>query len=309
MPTLWQISVVQFARKTHISGVILDNTLPAGSTERGVMKNITTVIKSYYLKTYHNREIIIKSGDVKIFTQTDDYGGFSVEIDRLETSPIRVFLPDSSEPLKIRQDYPVVFSNAEFPLAIISDIDDTIMISHTANLYKRLGILFFVTPHKRKSIDFTYRLLKTVNDKGGNVFYVSKSESNLFEVLTSFIRKNNLPEGKLFLTPYLSFRKLLRSKKGRDFKEDAMRFIIVNSPGKKFILLGDDTQQDMAVYTRIAQLYPDKIIKVFIRRTRNKLKGKKEDQWNNLNDLPLPTIYFSDEDDVSGEIETIENYR
>ena len=309
MPLVWQISAVQFQKITHISGVILDSTLPVSSGDRGVLKNITTVIRSYYLKTYSNREIIIQADDERISAKTDGYGGFSIETDRGNVEQVRVFLPGSPQPLKIRQEYPVVIKNKRFPLAIISDIDDTILVSHTAKLFKRLSTLFLITPHNRKSIDFTYQLLKTVDDKGGNVFYVSRSESNLFEVLTWFIRKNGLPEGKLFLTPYLNFRKLLKPKKGRYFKEENMRFIIDHSPGKQFILLGDDAQKDMEVYTHIAKQYPGRIQRIYIRKTRKILPLKKMEHLNDLNGLPLPTIYFSDDDDVSDEIETIKNYQ
>ena len=309
MPVVWQISAVEFPEITHISGVILDSDVSGGHGKRGILKNIAGVIRSYSLKTYNNREIIIQYGGKRISAGTDAYGGFSIEVREGRAEEVQVFLPGDQNPLKIIQDYPVIIRDTDSALAIISDIDDTILVSHTASLFKRLSTLFLVTPQNRKSIDFTYRLLKTVNEKRGRVFYVSKSESNLFEILTSFIRKNGLPEGKLFLTPYLNFRRLVRPKKGKDFKEEAMRFIIDRSPGKKFILLGDDTQRDMEIYTYIAKRYPEQIIRIYIRKTRKNLLGKKMEHLNNMNGLPLPTFYFSDDDDVSGETETIKNYR
>jgi len=122
-----QISAVQFQQKTHISGVVLESNLPDGRAKRGMLKNFITVIRSYALKTYNNREIIIRAGDENIPAKTDNYGSFSVEPDRGRAGEINVFLPGDSEPLRIHQDYPVFIKETDFPLVVISDIDDTIL--------------------------------------------------------------------------------------------------------------------------------------------------------------------------------------
>ena len=105
-----------------------------------------------------------------------------------------------------------------------------------------MSTLLFVSPNKRKPINFTKEILNKIDTKKGRVFYVSKSEGNLFVMLTKFIINNNLPAGHLTLTPYIRFNQLLRPKKGKDFKEQMIRLIMDNSPEKKFILMSDDTQ-------------------------------------------------------------------
>jgi len=309
MPVVWQISAVQFGKITHISGVILRRNLPDSRDKRNNIRNFANLVRSFFLQTYNHREIVIRYGNKRISTKTDNTGGFSAVVMAEREEEIDIFIPEASEPLRKQQNYPVIFSDTDSPLGIISDIDDTILVSHTVSFFKRLRTVFFVTPHKRKSIDFTYRLLTTVNENGGRVFYVSRSESNLFETLTRFIQNNGLPEGKLFLTRYLNYSRMFKPKKGKIFKEETMRFILDRSPDKKFILLGDDTQRDMEVYTLIAKQYPDQIIRIYIRKTRTHLPGKKMEHWNKLNGLPLPIIYFSDDDDVSEEIDFIKNYK
>ena len=95
-------------------------------------------------------------------------------------------------------------------------------------------------------------------------------------------------------------------KKGKDFKKKNIQRIIDHSPDKKFILMGDDTQQDMHVYAEIASIYPTRIFKIYIRKTRRQLLGNRQEQLNKLKQSGVPFMYFSDEDAVEKEIKSID---
>jgi phosphatidate phosphatase APP1 len=225
-----------------------------------------------------------------------------VETEATVPGDIKIVDPDRDEILPIIQDYPVRFADNENPLIAISDIDDTLLVSYTANFWNRIRTILLTAPEKRKAVSFTIGILDAILQKRGTIFYVSKSESNLFGLLTRIILNHQLPEGNLSLTPYLHFRQLLKPKKGKDFKLKVIRRIIDNSPDKKFILLGDDTQQDMMVYTNIAKLYPDKILKIYIRKTIKQLFGNKLAYFNSLKETGIPLLYFSDQDPLEEEI-------
>ena len=308
MPLIWQISILNFKKKTIVDGVILERgqTVQNKTNTTNAFKR---VLGSYFKKTYANKEIIISIDGLQHHLITNYKGGFSLELDLQTYNSIEIFPKDSSKPIEILQTYPVTFKNGDFPLAIISDIDDTILVSHTSSVWKRINTLLFVSPHKRKPIGFTQEILNAINTKKGRVFYVSKSESNLFVLLTKFIEHQNLPTGSLMLTPYLRLNQLIKPKKGRYYKERKISSIVDNSPEKKFILMGDDTQQDIAVYLKIAELYPDNIFKIYIRKTRKILLEKKKEQLNKLMSTTVPVLYFSDTSDVIKEIELIENYK
>ena len=308
MAFVWQISALQFNDIIQISGVVLSGNLPNHRLEKNVFQNFSSVIRSYFIKPYSNNKLIVRYGDNLFPAITDDFGGFSVEVRNDGVKNVDILITEKDIPLEIYQKYPVFIEETISELSIITDIDDTILVSYIGSLYKRLKTLFLVTPHKRKSIDFTSRLLNAVSNKGGRAFYVSKSESNLFEILTAFIVKNNLPKGKLFLTPYLNIKKLIVSKKGKFFKFNNIKYIIENSPGKKFILLGDDTQRDMEVYISILESFPNRIVKVFIRKTLIKLTGSKKDYLESLRNIDVPVRYFSDEDDVAEELIKIKKF-
>ena len=89
--------------------------------------------------------------------------------------------------------------------AVISDIDDTVMISHSAKIYKRLRQLFIKNPRTRKTFPSAqnhYQLLanaQTTIDQPNPFFYVSSSEWNLYDYLVETFRFNELPEGTFLL--------------------------------------------------------------------------------------------------------------
>ncbi len=305
MAYIWQISIVRFSDLSIVSGVILDGKSNDLHTQSA--KNYRIVLGSYFKKPFANKKIKVAIGSKIFNTTTDDHGGFMVETGQDLTAEIKVFVNGKSEPLKTTQNYPVVFKNSDQPICVISDVDDTILVSYTASFRKRVGTLLFTSPQKRKSISFTKEILDAISQGDGRVFYVSKSENNLFGILTSFIQNHRLPEGNLSLTPYLKFNQLLNTKKGKDYKEKTIRKIIERSPEKKFILIGDDTQQDMAVYEKTARMYPNQVVKIYIRKTMKNLLGHKKEQMNKMGELAVPFLYFSDEDDVHKEIQLIKN--
>lgn len=291
---VWQLAVIPFHNKTLIRGVLLKTNSSTYKKPSHWFNNLLQIIQSYFKKVDSNRLITISTDKKSITTETREDGSFSVLTDFL-INRIDIFIKGNNQPLEIIQDYPVFFKNTPSNFDVISDIDDTIIISHTANLFKRISTLALITPKKRKTIAFTEKVLKYLDENKARVHYVSKSEYNLFGLLSSFITYKEIPKGPLLLTPYLSFLQLLHSKKGYDFKLNEIRLILKNSKNKQFILLGDDTQKDMQVYTKVINEFPNRIIKVYIRQTRSKKLLQQKTDWENLKSTGVSTTYFNDD--------------
>jgi phosphatidate phosphatase APP1 len=62
----------------------------------------------------------------------------------------------------------------------------------------------------------------------------------------------------------------------------------------------------MYVYAEIAGIYPTRIFKIYIRKTRRQLPGNRQEQLNKLEQSGVPFMYFSDEDPVEKEIKSID---
>ncbi|NPA36962.1 MAG: DUF2183 domain-containing protein [Chlorobi bacterium] len=306
MAVIWQISAIQFKNKTLIRGIILKNVTWPDHLKTSRIKNIYLVLSSYFRKRYKNKDIIVSTGSRQHETRTDKHGKFALLTENETIKKTDVYAPGSDKPFPIIQSYPVFFPDNDIPVAAISDIDDTILISNTQRMLKSILTVLLVTPRKRKPVDNTANLLNSLHKRGGRVFYVSKSESNLFAMLTYFIQNQQLPTGYLHLTPYISFHQLFKTKGGKNYKDKAIRFILDNSD-KKFILLGDDTHKDMRIYLNIAKAYTERIIKIYIRKTIPFLSGSKKKDLSELYSLSIPFVYFTDNDDMSEELGFIES--
>ncbi len=310
IPVVWQISICHLTNnRTLFRGVLLNKAPFKYDKKIGALRNLVKVIKSYFISVYANKDISITSNGETIKVTTDTHGSFQIIVEFQHNGALKIYAEGQNEPLKQLQSYPTTFHETNSAFDVISDIDDTIIVSYTADLFKRIGTLAFKTPHKRKVIEFTQKIFAEFKKLDARLFYVSKSESNLFGMLTAFIEHNNLPKGPLFLTPYLKLYQLVNPKKEVNFKIDRIRFLIKNTHNKKYVLFGDDSQGDIEIYTAIAMDFPQRILKIYIRQTKSKILLKQKRMMENLESTGVPINYFRSDDNlqVSNELTQLKN--
>ncbi|UXX81057.1 App1 family protein [Reichenbachiella carrageenanivorans] len=303
-PVVWQVSSIHLNNRTFISGVLLNKAPFSFSKKTGKLQHAWKVVLSYFTKVYANKKIWITTNLSTQTTFTDSFGSFFIFTTHQAQGTIDIRTTAQGRPLTIMQNYPVEFLNTDSPFDIISDIDDTIIVSHTASFLQRIRTILFKLPFERKTVKYAAQLFEESEKLHARLYYVSKSESNLFELIASIIHANQLPKGVMILTPYLSIRQLMTSKKGFDFKANNIKFILENTGNKKYILLGDDTQKDMEVYAKIIKDHPERILKVYIRKTKSKSSIMQNTLWQKLKSTGVPTLYFDHdaEIDINSEL-------
>ncbi len=295
MPLIWQLSASHFNTKTLLRGVLVKDLPPLYKTDAGSIKNLFRLLRSYFVTLYKYEEIIIEVDGRKIKTITDGNGAFSLELDFLVDDNVSIYTKDDKRRFEAVQQYPVIFPESVGPYEVVSDIDDTIMVSYSADFFKRINTVAFMGPFKRHTIDFTQHLFKTFEEQKFRIFYVSKSESNLFGMISSFLNYRHLPKGDIFLTPYLKFSQLFSQKKGKTYKEERISYIIENST-KKIILIGDDSQKDMDAYAAMFNEFPERIIKIYIRQTKSSRSKSQLEKWQELKSTGVNITYFTNSD-------------
>lgn len=305
-PVVWQISVLHLNNKTLFKGVLLSGVPYSLSKKSGSLRNLFKVISSYFVNSYANKKILIASNNQTISTSTDKNGSFSVLMEGLHYGEVKISIPDKMEPLIFSQNYPIIHENTDSLFDIISDIDDTIIVSHIRNFFKRIITLAFKTPHKREVIGFSKKMFHVLQKHQARIFYISKSESNLFWLLTEFIKHNKLPKGVLFLTPHLNFIQLLNPKKDISFKIDNISLLIKNSGNKNYVLFGDDGQLDIQIYSEIAKTFPKRILKIYIRQTNSEISPHQKSMMDDLNSTGVPVKYFMSDDELEISDELIQ---
>lgn len=166
----------------------------------------------------------------------------------------------------------VMIINYKPQFGIISDIDDTILVSYATNKLMKLRLMLLNNAHTRmpfEGVSAFYHALQTgITGEGFNpVFYVSNSEWNLYDLLYEFIEFHRIPKGPIFLRE-LSI-KVLRPWKMREVNRNHKMEVIsrlFNLYGEmKFILVGDSGQRDPEIYSEIVKRFPGRVNAIYIR--------------------------------------------
>jgi phosphatidate phosphatase APP1 len=159
----------------------------------------------------------------------------------------------------------------------ISDIDDTFLVSHSSNLRKRLYVLLTKNAHSRKPFEGVvnhYRLLARAEAKDGVLnpfFFVSSSEWNLYDFIVEFSKTNSLPKGVFLLNQIKQLSQVWKTgQNNHSTKFMRIARIIEAYPDQKYILLGDDSQQDPNIYSALVEYFPGKIRSVYLRHVYEK---------------------------------------
>jgi phosphatidate phosphatase APP1 len=143
-------------------------------------------------------------------------------------------------------------------------------------------------------VPFTRDLLVYASESRMRVYCISRSEGNLFHLLANALTLNNITSVVILLFDYLNLRGLFSARK-KQFKFECISHILQNSPGKRYCLVGDDTQDDIRIYGEIAEQFTDKICNVFIHKTRAYFSNFQKYHYERLVNLNISVVYFDAE--------------
>ena len=268
--------------------------------------NILHLAKLFMVKPIPNAsiELVWKGQKFESKTEHDGFFKFEWHASMPEASgwqPLKInVLSDKNEVLA--SEIGKLFIPNATQYGFISDIDDTVLVSHSAQTGKKLRVMFTKNPRSRKTfadvVKF-YNLLAnahTTTDLINPFFYVSSSEWNLYDDLNDFFKHNGLPKGIFLLNEMKTWFQVFKSGKTKHYGKLSRVFRVLDSfPNQKFILLGDNSQADPEIYSEIVTKYPGRIIAIYIRNIRPKIE---KNTLNLLQNLEIPTCLFDHTDEA-----------
>lgn len=266
---------------TYISGMVVeDNGLSKPKEGQGKWKNITSMLKRYLSNELEEIKVeVAYLGESQIAT-TDKFGIYRCKFQHNGKLPvsgiwqkasIRIF--DRDQDTGSEDVTADVLHIAHLPqYIVISDIDDTILVSYATQKLMKLRLMLLNNAHTRmpfEGVSAFYQALQigTVESGFNPIFYLSNSEWNLFDLLYEFIELNRIPKGPLLLRE-LAFRVFRPWKMwvvNKNHKIEMLNLLFSMYPDIKFILIGDSGQKDPEVYSSIINQFPDRVLAVYIR--------------------------------------------
>jgi len=166
--------------------------------------------------------------------------------------------------------------DADVPLAVVSDIDDTVIDSGIARgvlATVRTGLL--QSSAARVPLEGAPGLYRALARDPGDgrerpFFYLSTSPWNLAGFLAGFLERHGFPAGPLLLTDWGPGERGLLRVGSREHKGTALRRLAQELPSASFILLGDSGQQDATIYADFARESPGRVRAVYIRQAHGR---------------------------------------
>ncbi|WP_166873148.1 App1 family protein [Salinibacterium sp. ZJ450] len=159
----------------------------------------------------------------------------------------------------------IVDPNTRF--GIVSDVDDTVMVTYLPRPFLAAWNTFVLDEHARNAVPgmpVLYDRLAKANP-GAPIIYLSTGAWNVAPTLTRFMTRNLYPQGALLLTDWgPTHDRLFRS--GRAHKEENLERLAVDFPDLRWLLIGDDGQHDEDIYGSFVERHPERVIAVAIRQ-------------------------------------------
>lgn len=268
-------------------------------------RNARSVIRMFRIKTQKNASVYLDIDGQRIHTKTldDGYFKFSIPLQK-ETGhgwmPYQVSLVHEGEEIVSKGSFIRPF---EGNLGFISDIDDTFLVSHTRNPFRKLYVLLFRNLKSRKIFEDVVPHYQALSTAGRNnkeeqnaFFYVSSSEWNLYRFIIDFTELHDLPRAVLLLkdikTSLTDF--FITGRGDHNHKFEKIKHILEFYPHLNYTLLGDDSQADPFLYEDICKIFPVNVKAVYIRQTGSSKKSKAVEALQNMESLNVATCYFED---------------
>ena len=260
----------------HLRGRVIEKKGVEGTTEKtSTWQNVLNTLhrlESTEIPGAHVRAHFQgKSWD----TTSDEEGYFVLNINPAEAlSPgwheVELELVDSvGEAAERFSRERVLVPSPDAEFAVVSDIDDTIVLTKSTEFFRQLSIIFGNGARDRVTfpgVPALYRALARGPDGEGHnpVFYVSMSGWNLYDLLEEFLDLNDIPPGPLFLSDLRLVESPSSVMGSQNSKFESIDLLLRTYPELPFILIGDSGMHDPELYANVVKEHPGRIRAIYI---------------------------------------------
>ena len=204
---------------------------------------------------------------------------------------------------------PVFIVDISGGFGIISDIDDTVMVTALPRPFLAAWNTFVLNEHARAPVPGMAVLYErlTRENPGSPVIYLSTGAWNVAPTLSRFLSRNLYPAGALLLTDWgPTHDRWFRS--GVEHKERSLRRLAEEFPSMRWLLIGDDGQHDESIYGRFAETHAKNIRAVAIRQLSTSeavLAGGRSKAEEKQGTTAVPWVYAPDGAGLAAQLDDV----
>ncbi len=221
--------------------------------------------RSFATLPVKDQAVVIDVGDRRHEVLTDRGGYIDVVVEaNLDPGWRTVRLTRAgAEPVEA----PVRILDPSVRFALVSDIDDTVMVTALPRPLLAAWNTFVLDEYARTPVPgmaVLYERLVT-SHPDAPIFYLSTGAWNVAPALTRFLSRNLYPPGPLLLTDWgPTTDRWFRS--GQVHKRATLERLAEEFPDIRWLLVGDDGQHDQEIYGDFVSSHPDNVAAVAIRQ-------------------------------------------
>ncbi|HEY4222029.1 MAG TPA: App1 family protein, partial [Myxococcota bacterium] len=146
---------------------------------------------------------------------------------------------------------------------LISDIDDTIVKTFVTDKKKMIGAVLLKNGEQSEPVEGAAACFQAAHVDG--YLYVSASPEQLHQRLHTFLTSHGFPAGAILLKHF-----------GKDATFDQKRYKIARiepllkaMANMRVILIGDTGESDPESYAELAHTYPERVLRIVIKKTEH----------------------------------------
>lgn len=209
--------------------------------------------------------VTLRIGEREIRTRTDRGGYLDVLVEDHGLQPgwhEVELIPAAGEPVKA----PVMIVSPDVQRGLVSDIDDTIVVTYMPRMFIAAWNAFVLHTNARQPVPAMARLYQQLlaDEPNAPVFYLSTGAWNTYRTMLTFIRRYGYPVGPLLLTDWgPTPTGLFRNSEAH--KNTQLRNLLIMFPNIEWILVGDDGQHDPIIYDALAREHPGRVAAIALR--------------------------------------------
>jgi phosphatidate phosphatase APP1 len=156
-------------------------------------------------------------------------------------------------------------------VGIISDFDDTVVVSEVPDRSRLAGHTFLENYLQRQPVDgmaavFRDILSRNPVPEAAPAIYLTASPRQLQPAIAAFLAHNGFPPGPILAKKVSDGRDGDPLLDQQRYKLERIERILADLPGLRFVLVGDDGERDPEVYDAVRARHPARVEAVYIRR-------------------------------------------
>ncbi len=247
--------------------LLTSKPLPGARTDRAKLSRAQNVRgwRSFTSVPLQYVDVEIEIGDTVTHVRADR-GGLVDTVIAVHLPPganTAVLRAEGTEPVEAR----IQIISAEEKFGIVSDIDDTVMVTALPRPFLALWNTFVLNERARTPTPGMAVLLDRLAKQHPDapIIYLSTGPWNAAPTLARFLARNMYPTGALLLTDWgLTQDRWFRS--GQQHKNTNLDRLATEFPETRWLLIGDSGQHDEEIYSRFASAHPNNVAAIAIRQ-------------------------------------------